>query len=272
MRIYKDLNYFQNNDKTLKLDLYLPDHFLTNMPTLIWIHGGGWVEGSKNTLKHFSKALRPATQSGFAVAVVDYTLAPQALFPTQVYELKAALRYLKSKATLYSLDINSFGVWGDSAGAHLASLLATNDPSLDGTLNSELKCDTNVQAACLYFPPIDLLELDRRLQKSKLSSEQLLKSTHWPHHLFIGPSFLETASVANPTQYLNSNTAPFFLLHGNQDLVVEIQQSQNFANTLRAAQIPVQFWTIDDAIHADSIFYSEEVLSAVLTFFKRTLV
>ncbi len=131
-QVYHDLEYVAGGHARNKLDLYwLPvlksgpvvylsakaDHPL---PVIVWIHGGGWSGGSKEGC--------PAVRfvgKGYAVASINYRFSQQALFPAQIEDCKAAIRWLRANATKYNLDAGHIGVWGASAGGHLVALLGT---------------------------------------------------------------------------------------------------------------------------------------------------
>jgi acetyl esterase/lipase len=138
------------------LDLYLPAKSAEPVPLVIWIHGGGWESGSKEAW--------PAiflVDKGFAVASSNYQLSPEASFPAQIYDCKAAVRWLRANAKTYRIDPERFGSWGGSAGGHLAALLGTSseDKTLERPVGRHPKVSSRVQAVCDWFGPTDLEQL-----------------------------------------------------------------------------------------------------------------
>src|SRR5690606_30588174 len=112
-----DVVYARPDGRPLKLDLYVPRH-RRPVPLIIWIHGGGWSEGGKD-----DPPALPLLYARYAVASIEYRLSGRAQFPAQIHDVKAAVRFLRANAGRYRLDPDRFGVWGESAGGHLAALL-----------------------------------------------------------------------------------------------------------------------------------------------------
>src|SRR5205085_12369694 len=138
------------------LDLYVPEKVQKPLPLLIWIHGGAWMSGSKDSP---SPALQ-FTAKGYAVAQVGYRLSQDAKFPAQIHDCKAAVRWLRANAQKYNLDPNKFAAWGASAGGHLVALLGTTGAAaeLEGHV-SDLKESSRVQAVVDWCGPTDFLEM-----------------------------------------------------------------------------------------------------------------
>lgn len=91
------------------------------LPLVVWVHGGGWLSGSKSDVGNYAKII---AAKGYVVASLDYSLAPGATFPTPVRQINAALRYLAANAQRLRLDPQRIVLAGDSAGAHLAAVTA----------------------------------------------------------------------------------------------------------------------------------------------------
>jgi acetyl esterase/lipase len=115
--IQRDLIYKRVNGAVLTLDLYCPEKVSDRLPVIVWIHGGGWRSGRKERCPAVA-----LVQDGFAVASIDYRLTRTAPFPAQIEDCKAAVRWLRANAAKYNLDADRVGVWGMSAGGHLAAL------------------------------------------------------------------------------------------------------------------------------------------------------
>ena len=117
-RELRDLPYVTNGHERQRLDLFLPPDNGSSRPLVVWVHGGGWEQGSKDRCP--AKAL---VARGYAVASIGYRLSQHAIFPAQIEDCKAAIRWLRAHAQEYGIDPKRVGVWGASAGGHLVALL-----------------------------------------------------------------------------------------------------------------------------------------------------
>src|SRR6478609_573244 len=115
-RIQRDIEYVPNGDTSQRLDLYLPEKQSDKpLPLVVWIHGGGWLGGSKS--ENWGTAYTAAGE--YASASVEYRFSDKALFPAQAQDCQAAIRFLRAHAKEYNLDPDRIGIWGASAGGHL---------------------------------------------------------------------------------------------------------------------------------------------------------
>lgn len=133
VRALKDIAYVPEGHARQKLDLYLPAaEPNAPLPLIVWVHGGAWQAGSKEGC--------PAVGfvgKGYAVASINYRLSRHAIFPAQIQDCQAAIRWLRVHADEYRIDPNRFGVWGASAGGHLVALLGVcNVPVRSGPVRA----------------------------------------------------------------------------------------------------------------------------------------
>ncbi len=236
------------------LDLYLPQ---TNkpVPVIVYIHGGGWLEGSKELCPK-----QIIAQQGFALACINYRLSYVAVFPAQIQDVKDAVIFLKANASKYNLDPDKFGVWGPSAGGHLSALLGTSAgvASLDGeTENSQF--DSSVQAVITFFPPTDFTQVPPTFVEplspsvyEKYAHLPLFRYTEATTGLLGGPveENLDLANLANPITHIDSSDPPFLIVHGLADDVVPISQSDLLAKALQDKGIEVTFIQEPDRKHS----------------------
>jgi acetyl esterase/lipase len=153
-RVHRDLAYVPGGHERQKLDLYLPKDG-TNLPLIINIHGGAFKAGSKEN----GVPLEYLTP-GYAVASINYRLSQHALFPAQIEDCKAAIRWLRAHASEYRLDPNRFAAWGSSAGGHFAAMLGTTGDTQQFDVGGNLDQPSRVQAVVDYFGPTDFLQMD----------------------------------------------------------------------------------------------------------------
>ncbi|EAQ78680.1 alpha/beta hydrolase [Blastopirellula marina] len=260
----KDLTYAKIGDRELKLDLYLPEKAKEPLPLVIWIHGGGWMGGSKAGCP-----ARRLTSEGYAVASVEYRLSGEAIFPAQIEDCKAAVRWLRANAGKYGIQPDQFGVWGSSAGGHLVSLLGTTSDSGQFDVGEHLDVSSRVQAVCDYYGPTDLLQMDvKAIPRARKHLDP-----NSPESKLIGGPILENkekAAKANPIEYISEKTPPFLIVHGDADPTVAHYQSELLFDALKKADLPVHLHTIEGGGHGKG-FGGVEVTEMVNQFFERTL-
>lgn len=219
-----------------QLDVYVPDHGAPPYPVVVIIHGGGWTVGDKRGELPMA-AIPSFLALGFAVASVNYRLAPDAVFPAQLLDVKAAIRYLRAGAEGFGLDPDRIAVIGESAGAHLAALLGTtqglaefDDPALG---NPDASSD--VQAVVDLYGPTDLATSDAQRGLNPPCPAEPDPNIA----LLLGASPAEApdlAAAASPITYLQPGRPlpPFFIAHGDADCVVPSQQSVELHEAIEA--------------------------------------
>ncbi len=228
-----NLEYARVVDKPLLLDLHRPAVSDKPLPVVIWIHGGGWRAGSKDRCP-----ARFLVNHGFAVASVNYRLTKEAIFPAQIHDCKAAVRWLRANAGKYGLDPKRIGAWGSSAGGHLAALLGTSGgvADLEGNLGHADR-SSRVQAVVDFCGPADFLAW-----KVKRSPEMAL---------FGGTieEKKELARAASPALHASEDDPPFFIVHGRKDRTVPVRQSQLLDTALKKAKGNSTPLILDDLGH-----------------------
>lgn len=261
---HRDLAYRADGHERQKLDLYLPEKTDRPVPLLIWIHGGGWQGGSKENALPLRQGW---LERGYAIASINYRLSSHAVFPAQIEDCKAAIRWLRANAPKYRIDPARFGVWGSSAGGHLAALVGTSGDVKSLDVGEHLDQSSRVQAVCDYYGPTDFHAF-----VSRPGYENHANPTS-PESLLLGGTVKEKpelARAANPITYVTPDDPPFLIVHGDQDPVVPLQQSELLYHALKSAQRSVHFHTIHGAGHGQG-FDGPEVLPMVQRFFDQHL-
>jgi acetyl esterase/lipase len=236
VNVQRDIVYASPGNVPQKLDLYLPATSSQTPPLVIWIHGGGWETGNKER-----PLALPLLKLGFAVASIDYRLSEVAKWPAQIEDCKAAVRWLRANASKYGYAGNRIGVMGASAGGHLAALLGTtaNDPKLEGDEGNP-GVSSAVQAVVDYFGPTDFLSLADQVtgtQRANLDNPvtHLFGTPLWNNGLVAAE--LQVAKDASPVYHVTAQACPFFILHGDRDPIVPLQQSVELNDALKKAGI-----------------------------------
>lgn len=272
-RKYLDVRYAEGSDRRL-LDIYLPEEGEGPFPFIVDIHGGGWYFGFKSEHK-----LDPALhmlQYGYAVISIGYSLSWMEKLPVQIYEVKAAIRYLKNHASEYKLDPERVAVWGESSGSHYAALTATSAAAgeLEDLPFGEQGDDT-VQAAIGWFTPTNLGNIADQLyacgQKNPRSDNEAPDS---PPAIVLGHVPMddpERVRMTDPNTYICKNCPPFILYHGDDDKVVPYMSSLVLAyNLVRAiGEDKVEFHLVHGAGHGKEFFDNQETYDQIHAFLDR---
>lgn len=231
-------------------------------PVLVWIHGGGWQSGSHNQTPTFALGLRSL---GITVVSVGYRLSDQAAFPAQIHDCKGAIRWLRANAATLQIDPTRIGVWGSSAGGHLAALVSSsgNEPSLEGTTGGNTTFSSAVIAGSAYYPPTDILQMqpDCLLLPTSCSSDHDASTSAESKMLGIAgtgqgvgwlranqnnpappfPELVARAFSANPITHLDPSDPVMYVAHGDIDRVVPINQSVRLRDAAAVAGVPLIF-------------------------------
>lgn len=236
VKAWRDVTYQVNPGYRPQIvDIYVPAGKGPH-PLVLYIHGGGWMGGhtrQSGAFDNFPKMLAAFAAEGFTVASVEYRLSGEATFPAQAKDVFAALRFLRQNAAQYHIDPTRVGVFGGSAGGHLAALtgLACTNGKIDATLDPASANDTCVQATAAWYGIHDFATMPRITQKD--SAEQRLLGCK------DGICPAEAIRAASPVSYVDVKDAPVLLLHGVDDKVVPVGQSQQLEAALKAAGVPV---------------------------------
>lgn len=244
--VYRDLAFVTNGHERQKLDLYLPEQG-ENRPLLIWIHGGafrmGSKEGSSDDLLPFDYLAR-----GYALASINYRLSQHAIFPAQIEDCKAAVRWLRAHAAPFKLDPDCFLAWGPSAGGHLVTMLGTAGHVTEFEVGENLHVSSRVQAVVDFFGPTDFLQMDAQ----RLPDGQIHDAPDSPESELVGGPIQENkekVARANPITYVTNDAPPFLIVHGDQDPLVPYQQSVLLVEALQKVGVDVTFYTVEGAGH-----------------------
>ncbi|MFI5776122.1 alpha/beta hydrolase fold domain-containing protein [Nocardia sp. NPDC051570] len=250
--VHRGLVYTAADRSPLELDLYLPAGSAPR-PLVIYLHGGGFVIGDRTNggmplpWGTIDGTARELTDRGYAVATVDYALAPEHPWPAPLFTVKAAVRWLRANADRYRIDPNRFAAWGDSAGGYFASMLGTTGgvAELEGE-DGNPAMSSRVQAVADWFGPSDI---------STMQAQTTLGLPHdagSPEQQYLGcaPSTCpERARAASPIAYIDRDDPPFLIQHGALDHIVPFGQSVELRDALNRAGVPTEFHGYGDTDH-----------------------
>ena len=240
--VHRNVTYVTDGHERQKLDLYIPDGG-ENLPLIIWIHGGAWRGGSK---EHY--APMEYLKAGYAGASINYRLSQHAIFPAQIEDVKAAVRWLRANAETYRLDPNRFAAWGSSAGGHLVAMLGTAGDVKEFEVGENLEVSSRVQAVVDYFGPTDFLQMDAH----RLPDGLVHDAPDSPESQLVGGPIQEhkdRVARANPITYVSEDDPPILIIHGDQDKLVPYHQSVSLKDALEAVGATVTFYKVEGGGH-----------------------
>ncbi len=261
--IKRDLIYAEVDDQPLKLDLYVPTT-AEPPPLVVWIHGGGWRAGSRK-----SPRLIEVTKHGYAVASISYRFTDKAIFPAQIHDCKAAIRWLRAHARQFGYHSDWIAVAGSSAGGHLALLAGVSGQirELEGNVGAHTDRSSNVQAIIDYFGPSDFVLRGKtqpeRAYTEKSGSFALLGGVK------TGKITPATERFASPATYVSEDDPPLLVFHGAKDRTVLFDQSQRIVELYSRAGLTAQLVTLEDGSHGGRQFFIGEPLATAIAFLDR---
>lgn len=267
MIVLRDIEYVPNGHERQRLDLYLPrqadsdDQVSRSRPLIVWVHGGAWRAGSKNRCP----AIRFVGE-GYAVASINYRLSQHAIFPAQIQDCKAAIRWLRAHAAEYGFDPGRFGVWGSSAGGHLVALLGTAGGVEEFDVGPNAGVSSRVQAVCDFFGPTDFTKMSSFWTKMNHDAPDS------PESRLIGGPVQENkdkAQKANPILYVTREDPPFLIVHGDEDPLVPHNQSEILYDALKKMGIDVTLYTVRGGGHGG--FNDPKVNPLIAEYFRKHL-
>jgi acetyl esterase/lipase len=255
-----DLEYTEHGHQRNRLNLYIPEKAEARLPLVVWIHGGGWQTGDKESC--------PATYltaKGFVVASINYRLSQHAVFPAQIEDCKAAIRWLRANATTYHIDPDHIGVMGASAGGHLVALLGTTAAAkeLDGN-GGNANQSSRVQCVVDLFGPTDFVHWDPNFNKPVYTMIT---------NLLGGKANENTAKAraASPLFYVDKNSAPLLIIHGDKDPLVPLNQSEAIVEAMKKAGAEAKLIVIKGGGHGGAGFETPENRKIIEEFFAKHL-
>ncbi len=266
----ENTTYGKAGDIELKLDLARPQGD-GPFPAIVFIHGGGWSQGNRQA---YRGQIREAAGRGYLAATISYrlmqfdqakkeTTTATPIFPAQIHDAKAAIRWVRVNARKYHVDPNRIGVTGGSAGGHLSLLVGLTDPSshLEGDSGNPDQ-SSRVQAVVNVFGPTDMAPC---YEKSSVA---------WIFRLFMGgtPSEVpEQYKAASPITYVSKDDPPVLTLHGDKDALVPIEQAKALDEKMKAAGASHTLVVFEGQGHGFDREHKKKAWNATWEFFDRHL-
>ncbi len=223
-------------------------------PVVVQVHGGAWVWGSKTGQAY--PLLSHLVERGWICVAVNYRLSPRSTWPDHVVDVKRAVAWVKENIASYGGDPGFVAITGGSAGGHLSALaaLTAGDPTFQPGFEG---ADTTVQAAVPFYGVYDWTGtqgmrrdtvpfLEHKVVKARIRERR------------------ETFVQASPINRVHAAAPPFFLLHGDRDVLASVEQARRFARALRErSEAPVAYGEMHGAHHAFDVMSSTRTVHAV---------
>ncbi len=270
------------------LNLYLPADAGEDTPLLILVHGGGFISNdcTSTQARYMYEYFR---EHGYACASINYRLSGEATYPAAICDVKAAIRYLRANAETYGLDADRFVIWGESAGAYLATMAALSNDSefCDVAFVGEEEnsgVSASVYALAEYYGPMEFFNMDGDYETLGLpllirrligtSSNGTTDAADSMESLWVGQAIgtltEEQEAELSPLTYLEENREELagmhiYIRHGSFDITIPNLQSQRLADTAAdlLGEEQVNYQLMSTYQHADNRFYTEQNMQAL---------
>lgn len=260
------------------LDIYLPPHAQSDYPVIMVIYGSAWFGNSFKEMAMQTLG-KPLLEAGFAVVTPNHRSSKDSVFPAQINDIKAAIRFVRANAAKFHFDTGFIGITGFSSGGHLAALAGTSGgvkdytagqvrQHIEGHVGSYCKFSSSVDAVVDWFGPTDVRVID----SCRRGAGHI--TPHSPEAILIGGPIkdnFDKCVLVNPITYVDANDPPFLILHGDKDPLVPICQSELLNTALSKAKVASQFVIVADGKHGPGVMV-EKYYKVMVDFFKEQLI
>ena len=249
----------QTGYRPLTLDLYLPPKTVkrpaAGFPLVIMIHGGAWMGDDSRHIGvfvDFPRVLAALAARGYVVASVEYRLSSEAIFPAQIQDVKAAIRFLRTNAAEYGIDPARAIAWGTSAGGHLAALAAVSCgvQALEPAGAAAANVSDCVQGSVAWFGVFDMATIAAQAKQDGAFSRDVADTPEWRLlGCVAGACSKEQMDAASPVSYVSAKTPPMLLIVGDADKTVPFHQTLEMEQKLKAAGVEHELMVIPGVGH-----------------------
>ena len=269
---FADVNYVGDGKVYHTLDIYLPKETKDAYPVVIHTYGSAWSMNNSKGSADLNTICAALLKAGYAVVTPNHRSASDAIYPAQLHDLKAVVRFIRGNAAKYKIDTSFIAMSGFSSGGHLSSLVATTcglkegksgsvTVDLVGSLGEFTKFSSCIDAASLWSPPTDIYTMN-------------------PINNFMGNGTYEGAfigaeregnkdkwMVASSPYYASEDDPPVILFHGTSDQIVNKEQSQELYDSLKKHNVVTELVSVSGGTHGGNEMYVDENLNKMISFF-----
>ena len=269
---FADVNYVGDGQAYHTLDIYLPKVEKISYPVVVHIYGSAWFSNSSKGMADLNTICAALLNAGYAVVTPNHRASTDALYPAQIHDIKAVIRFIRGEAAKYKFDTSFIATSGFSSGGHLASLAAVTtglktytlgDDTIDleGNLGAYTALSSNVNAACNWSGPVDLQNMD---------CGEAMKMPKSPEEIMIGVPMEGNENkyaLLSPIFFANIKNPPIHIFHGTKDNVVPVCQGERFFKALQDAGAQCECVIVPEGGHG--FMYSKENLQKMVDFFNK---
>ena len=268
-----DLNYVGDGEVFHTLDIYLPKEVKESYPVVIHIYGSAWSKNNSKDSADLNTICAALLKAGYAVVTPNHRSSSDAVFPAQLHDIKAVVRFLRGNADKYKIDTSFIAMSGFSSGGHLSSLMATTcemsegksgsvTVDLNGNLGEWKSSSSCISAASLWAPPTDLYAMDPignsdsgvgTFEGAFIGAERDGNRDKW--------------MVASSPYYASEKSSPVILFHGTADPIVNQEQSRELYESLKRHSVVTEMVTVQDGKHGGNEMFVESNLQKMVQFF-----
>ena len=270
---FADVNYVGDGQAYHTLDIYLPKVEKISYPVVVHIYGSAWFSNSSKGMADLNTICAALLDAGYAVVTPNHRASTDALYPAQIHDIKAVIRFIRGEAAKYKFDTSFIATSGFSSGGHLASLAAVTtglktytlgDDTIDleGNLGAYTALSSNVNAACNWSGPVDLQNMD---------CGEAMKMPKSPEEIMIGVPMEGNENkyaLLSPIFFADAKKPPIHIFHGPKDNVVPVCQGERFFKALQDAGAQCECVIVPEGGHGFNM-YSEEELQKMVDFFNK---
>lgn len=252
--------WYDATRRDLHMDLIIPKQRTGHKPcpVIVWICGGAYMVVDHSV---WMPELVRFARAGYVVASIEYRTTNEAHFPAQLIDVKSAIRYLRAHAQQYCIDPDRIFVMGESAGGTMACLLGTTGNMTEYDQGDDLAFSSSVQGV------VDFYGLTNMDPNARISGGAV---PYWTMDAFLGAQDAASqAQRASAVNHVSQDTPPFMILHGSEDPVVPLEQSQRLYDVLQENGVNSEFLILEGAAHGDDRFYQNEMVERILAFLDR---
>ncbi|MDD2980240.1 MAG: alpha/beta hydrolase [Hespellia sp.] len=259
-KTFLDIPYAAQSE-TQKLDIILPKSGEGPYPVIMVVHGGGWKYGFKRS--HVLESVFKISSQGYAIVSIDYRLSREALWPAQVYDVKAAVRFIRKNGEKYNLRTDKIGCWGNSAGAHILAVAASTNGTHEiedlSMGNEEVSADLDM--AVFWYAPVDLYDAQEQTGRDDSELNQVMG-----YDVLSRPR--EESDIASATAHVNQHFPKTLLQAGTMDALAPLAQSEALYEKVKkvCGEERITLEVFEGARHGDPVFKANDNINHCLDF------